>query len=66
MTELELDLYEGELLRMYKDTFGEGYRMPFDRPNTDVVVADLIHCLSTGQKKVWPEDKHPLPKGVVI
>jgi hypothetical protein len=37
--------------------------MPFERPDTDVVVADLIRCLKTGEKKVRPK---PLPYGVVI
>ena len=64
MTEIELDLYEGELLNLYEETFGESYGMPFFRPDTDVVVADLIHCLSTGEKKVWPEEH--LPEGAVI
>ena len=66
MTRTELSIYEGELLDLYEETFGVGYGMPFDRPNTDVVVADLIHCLKTGQKKVWPQDKYPLPEGAVI
>ena len=66
MTERELDRYERELLDLYEETFGQSYGMPFFRPNTDVVVADLIHCLKTGQKKVWPEDKYPLPEGAVI
>ena len=64
MTEIELDLYEGELLNQYEETFGQGYGMPYDRPDTDVVVADLIHCLRTGEKKVWPEEH--LPEGAVI
>lgn len=64
MTEKELDRYERELLDLYEETFGVGYGMPFFRPNTDVVVADLIHCLKTGEKKVWPEEH--LPEGAVI
>ena len=66
MTRTELSIYEGELLNLYEETFGESYGMPFFRPDTDVVVADLIHCLRTGEKKVWPEDKYPLPEGAVI
>ena len=64
MSEYELDLYERELLDLYEETFGESYGMPYDRPDTDVVVADLIHCLRTGEKKVWPEEH--LPEGAVI
>ena len=64
MTEKELDIYESELLLIYEDTFGEGYRMGFFRPDPEVVVADLIRCLKEGKKQVWEEK--PLPKGVVI
>ncbi len=66
MSHKELFIYEGHLLQLYEETFGESYGMLFfHRPTTEEVVPDLIRCIKTGQKKVWPE-MPPLPEGSVI
>lgn len=62
MTHKELFLYEGELMDMYRESFGESYPMEFFRPSTEVVCADIIEHLKSGV----PKPRIPIPPGVTI